>query len=1380
MDTRIEIDEQVRAAALVRVGGAPPTAADPAGLDDPYVYIQSIIPEKPGQEFGYLTISESVDPGRDLDDLTPEEITAGVVPDMTRIGKTKVVHISGVTLVWDSTVPASAAIMAYNKGTDIAELNLYADTVIVREPIVVPGGDVRIWARRLEFQGRGRIVTDAEFVPQKPVSIGPAGARGARGGTVSLMVKTTGAADAETWPSSMAARYACGVYIEREQLTPEGPPPPAGKAENLTLISTKGGMGQEGGPGGTTQAPRAFGPAESRGRDWFMKRMADTPIWRPNGAAYESDGHTVRVGTAIGVANWGSSVPAMGGGDILRVIVRPGFSDDRSFLPVDDWQSDPKNWPPRNGADATPAGKPGLGGKGGDLVSTVKSAMKKEGGIELDKCVDLAGGKSGKAGEVANGGNPDSPNPYKVQTVNVVFVDQIEWLFGYFFHIDHIQNSFETFTLSKGKDAAPRQPDRESGDRGTVRAASQPDGWLHPFQLRAVVQYAKDLFLSGHREKALALLSAYRPALARADDPKTRPPALEPLQDEVHGLAAEVDILLHRLENSRDFFGNPVGWTPVLSLKSNVQLYKNEIDNAIRELWFAYRVRRAFARVQDATKELQAATAGLDASRTGIEEALKSAQNAVPGLLVALQNKQSAAATKQAELKGRVADLKAQAGRTEQSKRIIDGIFGVIDAVCTALPVGQPYVKAAGSALANVEGFFTSDPQDRWKALNGLGESAKTLKDDLDKSRPELLENVTKQIADADEEAKSFDASAQQQQTAYAQVEEKTSKFREVRQAKEQVSSKELEIVGIEAEIRGKERLREAWRRKRPPEREPGVDDPDASVRQLADKRIAQLTAEIDQKNNDLAGKKKELQALKTTLGDKTADLGRLEDRHEWSVGVQAAKTAIAQKQRDLEAARKKQSTKIDKAQRMLGGASEGLGKLASTVKTLTLPEDEIQKRVTTELEKLETNDPAYQQLKAAADELEVVVTGLKASLDATKAQVDLATRSWLDNRRQKRVLDQAIRTKARVLDHLASQYVDKMKADACERLIRFQYYIQKSYEYYFLAPCPFVDYSLVEMSDRILDLLETSSGTDLRKEDFEELKTLFRKPIVDIADEIVKQMQTRAARRVAGIPVRLADQLLAPLNAGRTVRCTPVGAFDLELSCTDQRLAEIALTKAVLGDGRGRPEALRVYLRHAGTSIVRGKDALYCFAAGLPGGRAQWGFTWEVATQKATSDPKETDGQDLLKMIVGDKPDYVADLSEYHPGIFSDFEIWVGWSPAAERRPIKELHFEVKMPYDQPDDRYQLLHVKTSGGLQPRIDCGYVGDAGSKRLGGDGDFFRLLRQNTTCFVRAPATYGSHAFQKWESSIADDQTKLKNAEYVFTVDRERALRAVYS
>src|SRR4051794_35497663 len=80
------------------------------------------------------------------------------------------------------------------------------------------------------------------------------------------------------------------------------------------------------------------------------------------------------------------------------------------------------------------------------------------------------------------------------------------------------------------------------------------------------------------------------------------------------------------------------------------------------------------------------------------------------------------------------------------------------------------------------------------------------------------------------------------------------------------------------------------------------------------------------------------------------------------------------------------QSADIETWQQRLGNVSEGLGTLASSVKQLMLPADEVAARVDAELVKLEKTDQAYAQLKEKVADIDLAVTDLKGSLQSTQS----------------------------------------------------------------------------------------------------------------------------------------------------------------------------------------------------------------------------------------------------------------------------------------------------------------------------------------------------------------------------------------------------------
>ncbi len=1421
---------------LARVGAPGPVSAAPGRVvdappifTDPYVVVQTILAETDNQDLSYLTISEINEPERDLD-LTSLETrmtdeTGAPLPDITAAGKTLVVQVSGVRVIWDRTVAASAPLMAYNNATDVAEFNIFADTVIIGEPMILPGCDVHIHARRLEFRGNGCINTDALFLSQAAVLTGATGARGARGGNVSLFIKTDKTPNfpnrplepwwsKETWPADLAD-YKAGMYADR-----------AG-ADGRKLISTRGGQGQKGGPGGTTRKPRSFGPVPTQKKAKLMQRLAETPL-RPAGSggylSYRGKNVVISVANSdLTLKNWAGGLRDIGGGNVLRAHLLPEWNGKQLTLgdnntgmayplaPLEDYNPNAAEWPPRDGEDAEPAGKPGDGGPGGDL-STTRNDLQFVGGGNghlAGPCTDCAGGAAGKMGGKTKGEAPDQPSTYKVETA-VALLNTSRSHYGWdvaWFTIDRTEVREEPFTLKAGKDAEPLGP-AETGPTGRLRDLDRgpvPNvPWMHPLQVRAVVRYCRDLFLQGHREKAHALLSAYHENLRPALYPEGRtvngwppgwPETMRPWADALLDLAMEVDAMMSRLESSRDYFGNPVGWAPILSLASNLQIYNAEIDEAIGQLWFSYRVRKAFKSVEDAANELSAAANGLDSTAEKLGGTLTKAAQALPALITALRDKRDTFTKKKADLEAKVGALRDQAGSNEERKRTINAIFGIIEAASAVIPVGQPYLKAAGSTLKGAAGFFTAKPNEMSKQvetfMGGLATGLDTISGGLkpDSYGASMLKQFDDDLKVIETNETDVTAMTTARDEAFKQVDKQAPLFEAFRKARAAVSQQELDLRSLDDDIRALEERIDFLTRRRPDDPEPGTpDDEETKSRRVEiDKELELKRPKLKEKQDQRAKKDSELPALKQAAQTASDKLETSEERYALATKSADVKAELAKQKKLVGQAKIERAAKIAEAQRALTSASKALGGLGGSIKELMLPAEEVQARVDAELAQLQKDDPAYKALKAETDKLELGVTSLDQSVMATRTQMVSATRNWLENRTQAQALRRLQRTKMKSLDHGVLQHVEKMKDDAYERLVRSQYYIQKAYEHVFLEPCPAADYRLKDLTEKIEALLETAHSANLTENDFVMLRKLFRRPLLTIADRIIARLQNESSGRLMKFTATLSDEVRDRLNRDGYVRCNLVEALGLPFDKSNQRLMGISLKNVTFtGNVPSKASTYRLSITHLGTSLIRGKDALYCFTAGQPtqGGRATWGFSWNIAKKTPSDDARSWETSDILTIILG-TPAGGEDwgrLSEFHPGILSDFQISHGWGSNVPNSPqIGDVELEVTMSYEDLGDSSYLLHVRVSDDLRPPIAVGYVSDPSTQpNQGGYGSFFRLMQSRTKVYVSAMPTYGKCKFSYWETNVPEsDPEQLQKLRYEFQHGQDRVVKAVY-
>jgi hypothetical protein len=105
---------------------------------------------------------------------------------------TKKIEVSGVRLVIEQGGEDKGSL--YNRlkdRTNLKELTLYADEVVIRCPLKVPGTDVTIWARKLTFEDAGNVKgqIDTSPLPVRTRSTKDVGLDGQKAGDIRLYTR---------------------------------------------------------------------------------------------------------------------------------------------------------------------------------------------------------------------------------------------------------------------------------------------------------------------------------------------------------------------------------------------------------------------------------------------------------------------------------------------------------------------------------------------------------------------------------------------------------------------------------------------------------------------------------------------------------------------------------------------------------------------------------------------------------------------------------------------------------------------------------------------------------------------------------------------------------------------------------------------------------------------------------------------------------------------------------------------------------------------------------------------------------------------------------------------------------------------------------------
>jgi hypothetical protein len=555
----------------------------------------------------YLTITETVGD-------TPEELNGGS-------RTTRIVSISGKSVVIDKDTEKNALHSSYDRKDDLKEMRIQAETVIVRSPFRLPQTDVTIHARELRFEDKegtdevGRIDTTPIALSLVPGELED-GRQGDRAGSISL-------------------------HIERYH----------SDGRSLRRFILQGGEGQPAGPGKAGEAGSNLCPINVCGED---------PNW-PFGAVY---------------AEHPNGTP---------------FRGTRAW--------------PGDGKGATPGGRPGNGGAGGDFRWTIPDP-----GMPMVVTERLGGGPGARAA-TALGGAPGTPNPARW-----IRSDGWSW-----YNLDETGRDSVPLrtdpsglgtlrywhTVKKGADAPGPAADLPQGGIGSISILAPSHTWLHPAALRSVLLHAKATYLHGNLAYVKDVTEQYLAVLDAMGAP-----APEHEADFVE-LRQEMENLLHRVAANLDYFGNPAGWVPMLSFEANYLAFRNEIDSAIPILYLTYWLQNAAATAQQRIAAMEDAQDKLREELAQFASAYNQAQLLIPGLEVESANIAHRIAELEAALKAKEAALLELAERNVEEKHKVPRwkkALSAVGAILKVVPVAQPVLGAVGTGLDFVSRIKSGTP----------------------------------------------------------------------------------------------------------------------------------------------------------------------------------------------------------------------------------------------------------------------------------------------------------------------------------------------------------------------------------------------------------------------------------------------------------------------------------------------------------------------------------------------------------------------------------------------------------------------------------------------------------------------------------------------
>lgn len=302
---------------------------------------------------------------------------------------------------------------------------------------------------------------------------------------------------------------------------------------------------------------------------------------------------------------------------------------------------------------------------------------------------------SNRNGNPGNGGNGGTVS----STVDVSgYCDLVRGSAGVKYDVDSTEYKHTGVIIGAGN----------QGEAGTFEIINEKYSWLHPYYMSAVVRHVNDTYLNNYFDYTKKTCSDYHEIFESFMQSEEWNNYDEILKVELRDQMLEIESILFRINEDLDYFGNPLGWAPMLSFEVMMANYQNEINRAMPTLYLYHWINRIDHNLEELSAASQVAASQVESD---IEEN-KNTINTLVADIPVIEDQITELIADINNLEVRMTFLKNQllekAKHNVKKRNRINKIFGIAKSVLNVVPLLGP-VGATISTVGNLALNYASD-----------------------------------------------------------------------------------------------------------------------------------------------------------------------------------------------------------------------------------------------------------------------------------------------------------------------------------------------------------------------------------------------------------------------------------------------------------------------------------------------------------------------------------------------------------------------------------------------------------------------------------------------------------------------------------------------
>lgn len=361
-----------------------------------------------------------------------------------------------------------------------------------------------------------------------------------------------------------------------------------------------------------------------------------------------------------------------------------------------------------------------------------------------------------------------------------------------------------------------------------------------------------------------------------------------------------------------------------------------------------------------------------------------------------------------------------------------------------------------------------------------------------------------------------------------------------------------------------------------------------------------------------------------------------------------------------------------------------------------------------------------------------------------------------------------------------AMLYLEEMEQRAKSRLLKYQYYLRKAYEYRLLKPYE-GEFNLVGMFEKF-ESLGMALGDVINEAAYASLGSIFKEEVSDMVEKIVDEYSVNYPEQSAPITIIIPKEQLAAINAdeGIVLNFHEMGIF----ASDEENVRIVNLGIQHIGthiDGQvGYSGYMDLNMTHNGISQFRKDGQLYWFdhMSRTSTNPHTWGIRYDAVSNESTTIQPSAASSSLLSSIIGNG-NQVMLFSR--PSAWSDITLAkkVHTSGGADIV-IDSLVLRLQYDFTRRPNVIRNIDITANEDLLPYIACSDEDING--RSNGNGNLYRSYRMsNQSVTFSAIDKYGTYHFLNWTDrsgkvvSNKQELTVSKIKDQFYTANYERRI-----